>query len=117
MELPQFIQELNDSLETTAFMVIKNDSILYEEYWYGYSKDSLSNSFSMSKSWVSTLIGIAIKDGVIKNVNQNWLVRRSPTRERAYKALKIMNSGLFITRARNKLGLIRGGARLRLTKS
>ena len=28
MELPQFIQELNDSLETTAFMVIKNDSIL-----------------------------------------------------------------------------------------
>lgn len=70
MELPQFIQELNDSLETTAFMVIKNDSILYEEYWYGYSEDSLSNSFSMSKSWVSTLIGIAIKDGAIKNVNQ-----------------------------------------------
>ena len=70
MELPQFIQELNDSLETTAFMIIKNDSILFEKYWYGYSEDSLSNSFSMSKSWVSTLIGIAIKDGAIKNVNQ-----------------------------------------------
>lgn len=70
MELPQFIQELNDSLETTAFMVVKNDSIVFEKYWYGYSEDSLSNSFSMSKSWVSTLIGIAIKDGAIKNVNQ-----------------------------------------------
>lgn len=70
MQLPQFIQELNDSLETTAFMVIKNDSILYEEYWHGYSEDSLSNSFSMSKSWVSTLIGIAIKDGKIQNENQ-----------------------------------------------
>ena len=70
MQLPQFIQELNDSLETTAFLVIKNDSILYEEYWHGYSEDSLSNSFSMSKSWVSTLIGIAIKDGKIHNENQ-----------------------------------------------
>lgn len=70
MELPQFIQELNDSLETTAFMVVKNDSIVFEKYWYGYSEDSLSNSFSMSKSWVSTLIGIAIKEGTIKNVNQ-----------------------------------------------
>lgn len=69
-ELPQFIQEINNSLETTAFLVIKNDSILFEEYWHGYSEDSLSNSFSMSKSWVSTLIGIAIKDGQIKNVNQ-----------------------------------------------
>ena len=41
--LPQFIQDLNDSLETTVFMVIQNDSILFEEYWHGYSPDSLSN--------------------------------------------------------------------------
>ena len=68
--LPQFIQNLNDSLETTVFMVIQNDSILFEEYWHGYSPDSLSNSFSMSKSWVATLIGVAIKEGKIESVNQ-----------------------------------------------
>ncbi len=68
--LPQFIQDLNDSLETTVFMVIKNDSILFEEYWHGYSSDSLSNSFSMSKSWVATLIGVAIKEGKIESVDQ-----------------------------------------------
>ena len=69
-ELPQFIKDLNDSLETTVFMVIQNDSILFEEYWHGYSSDSLSNSFSMAKSWVGALIGVAIKEGKIKSVDQ-----------------------------------------------
>ena len=69
-KLPKFIKEVNENLETIAFMVIKNDSIVFEEYWYGYFEDSASNSFSMAKSWVSTLVGIAIKEGGIKNVNQ-----------------------------------------------
>jgi CubicO group peptidase (beta-lactamase class C family) len=69
-ELPEFINPINDSLETVAFIVIKNDSIVFEEYWYGYSADSMSNSYSMAKSWVGTLIGVAIKDGDIKNVDQ-----------------------------------------------
>ncbi|MDC0204608.1 beta-lactamase family protein, partial [Flavobacteriales bacterium] len=69
-ELPDFIKPVNDSLETVAFMVIINDSIQFEKYWHGYSADTMSNSFSMSKSWVSTLIGIAIKEGNIKSVDQ-----------------------------------------------
>jgi CubicO group peptidase (beta-lactamase class C family) len=69
-ELPEFIKPINESLETVAFMVIINDSINYEEYWHGYSVDTMSNSFSMSKSWVSTLIGIAITEGKIKSVDQ-----------------------------------------------
>ena len=67
---PSFIKKINEELETVAFMIIKNDSIQYEEYWHGYSSNSMSNSFSMAKSWVSTLIGIAIKEGKIKNVEQ-----------------------------------------------
>lgn len=69
-ELPEFIKPINKELETVAFMVIQNDSILFEEYWHGYSADSASNSFSMAKSWVSTLIGVAIKEGKIESVNQ-----------------------------------------------
>ena len=68
--LPKFVAEINNELETVAFMVIQNDSIQYERYWHGYSADSMSNSFSMAKSWVSTLIGVAIKDGIIKTINQ-----------------------------------------------
>ena len=68
--LPDFIKPINETLETVAFMVVVNDSIHFEEYWHGYSADTMSNSFSMSKSWVSTLIGIAITEGKIKSVDQ-----------------------------------------------
>jgi len=68
--LPEFIKPINDELGTVAYMVIKKDSIVFEEYWNGYSADSSSNSFSMAKSWVSTLVGAAIKEGKIESVNQ-----------------------------------------------
>ncbi|MDA7728528.1 beta-lactamase family protein [Flavobacteriales bacterium] len=69
-QLPEFIKPINDKLGTVAYMVIKNDSIIFEEYWNGYSSDSSSNSFSMAKSWISTLVGIAIKEGKIDSINQ-----------------------------------------------
>lgn len=55
---------------TAAFLVIKNDSIRYEQYWDGNNEKSISNSFSMAKTIVSILIGIAIDDGKIRNVDQ-----------------------------------------------
>jgi CubicO group peptidase (beta-lactamase class C family) len=53
-------------MKTVAFLVIKNDSILSENYYEGYHKDSLSNSFSMAKSITEALLGKAIKDGYVK---------------------------------------------------
>ena len=98
-DLPDYIKEVNDSLETTAFMVIQNDSIIFEEYWYEYSADSASNSFSMAKSYISTLVGIAIKEGKIKNINQkvcdflpNFCEGRNT--EITIKNLLTMSSGL-----------------------
>jgi len=69
-ELPDFINAVNESMETVAFMVIIKDSIRFEKYWHGYSSDTMSNSFSISKSWVSTLVGVAISEGKIKSVDQ-----------------------------------------------
>ncbi|MEI8201498.1 MAG: serine hydrolase [Bacteroidota bacterium] len=56
--------------KSVAFVVIQHDSLLQEEYWSGYSDKSLSNSFSMAKSIVGLLIGIAIDEGKIKSVDQ-----------------------------------------------
>ncbi len=71
-------QKLNkverDTLEhfkTTAFLIIKEDSVLYEEYWDHFDSTTISNSFSAAKSIVSLLIGAAIDDGYIKSVNQS----------------------------------------------
>lgn len=60
---------LDEKTETTAFLVIKNDSILYEKYFEGYKRDSISNIFSVSKSVTSLLVGIAIEEGLIKSVH------------------------------------------------
>lgn len=55
---------------TVAYVVIKNDSLYHEQYWDGYSDTSHSNSFSMAKSFVSILIGVAIEEGKIKSVDE-----------------------------------------------
>ena len=62
--------ELHKSQGTVAYLIIKNDSILFESYYDGYNEDSKSNSFSMAKSYVSGLLGKAIMDGYIKNIDQ-----------------------------------------------
>ncbi|WP_162558717.1 serine hydrolase [Robertkochia solimangrovi] len=54
--------------QTTAFIVLQNDTVLYENYFNGYTKDSIFTSFSVAKSFVSTLIGMAISDGYIGSV-------------------------------------------------
>ena len=58
------------ALETVALLIIRKDSIEYEEYWDSYSDSSFSNSFSMAKSYVSALIGTALKEGKIKSIDQ-----------------------------------------------
>jgi len=62
--------ELHKKLGTVAYLVIKNDSLLYEAYYDGFDKSSKSNSFSMAKSYVSAMLGKAIMQGHIKNLNQ-----------------------------------------------
>lgn len=55
---------------TLAFLIIRNDTILYEQYFDGTNSSSIMPSFSVSKSFVSALVGIAIGDGFIKSVDQ-----------------------------------------------
>jgi CubicO group peptidase (beta-lactamase class C family) len=52
---------------TAAFLVIRNDSIIYENYFNGFNQKSLLPSFSVAKSFVSTLVGFAIDEGKIKS--------------------------------------------------
>ena len=55
---------------TVAFLIVRNDSLLYERYFDGFSRESVLPSFSLAKSFVSALIGIAIAEGKIKSVDQ-----------------------------------------------
>jgi hypothetical protein len=53
------------STETTAFIVVKRDHLLYEHYFNGSDHDSTQTSFSVAKSFGSALVGIAVDDGII----------------------------------------------------
>jgi len=53
-----------------GLLVIKNGKIVYERYGLGNTGDSLWISFSVAKSVTSMLVGVAIKDGYIKSVDE-----------------------------------------------
>ncbi len=87
--------------QTTALIFIRRDTILYEKYFNGFSRDSYFHSQSMAKSFISFLIGAAIDDGYISSVNDpmtNYipeLKERNPDFEKiTIKNLLEMRSGL-----------------------
>jgi len=55
---------------TDALLVIRHDTILYEYYANEFKPDDHHISWSMSKSVVSALIGIAIQEGKIKSIEE-----------------------------------------------
>lgn len=63
------VDEFVDASNTSALLVIKDGKIIYERYAHGDSVDSLHTSFSVAKSFVSALVGIAIAEGHIKSVD------------------------------------------------
>jgi len=68
--IPENYQKILSDLKTVAFLVIKDTTIIHESYYQGYSDSSYSNSFSLAKSIISLLIGCAIDDGFIKNLDE-----------------------------------------------
>jgi CubicO group peptidase (beta-lactamase class C family) len=52
--------------DTTAFIILQNGAVVDERYYNGYSRTQPSKSFSMSKSVLSALIGIAESEGALK---------------------------------------------------
>ncbi|SHE99181.1 CubicO group peptidase, beta-lactamase class C family [Arenibacter palladensis] len=53
-----------------AFLVVRNDTLIYEKYKKGFNRSNISNTFSIGKSMISILIGKAIDIGHIQSVDQ-----------------------------------------------
>ena len=58
-----------DSLRTVAFLVIRHDSILYEDYRDGWDDARTSNIYSATKTIVGLLAGIALGEGKIHSLD------------------------------------------------
>lgn len=49
-----------------SVLAFKNDTLIYEEYFNGYDKNTLHNLYSASKSFTSVLTGIAVDKGLMR---------------------------------------------------
>lgn len=103
------LETLLEKTSTRAFIVIKNDSIVFEKYFRNYNRNDISSVFSVSKSITSLLIGIALDEGHIKNINEpvtNYIQElksaNSPFNKLTIKHLLDMKSGIkFDENSRN----------------
>ncbi|MFK5893551.1 MAG: serine hydrolase [Pseudomonadota bacterium] len=72
----ELIKQLNKKIaqnyfkNITSITVIKQGELLIEEYFNGVSRNSLHDMRSVGKTLASTIMGIAIKEGYIKDENQ-----------------------------------------------
>lgn len=70
IQLPDSFRRFMVETKSTAILVLQHDSVIFEEYWDGYGPDTMSGSFSVAKTIVSIMIGIAIDEGKIESVDQ-----------------------------------------------
>lgn len=59
-----------ESLDPAAFLVAWGDTVIFEEYWGEHDRQRISNSFSMAKSVISLLVGVALDEGYIKSLDE-----------------------------------------------
>ncbi len=64
-QLEQFLEGTN----TTSFIVLHGDALLYEGYFNGSGHEATQASFSATKSLVSTLVAIALEEGLIGDID------------------------------------------------
>mgnify|MGYP000247291004 FL=1 len=77
-ELPEFyeldgktynLEESLDYFKSDGLIVLQNGDLIYENYWQGNSQNQPHISWSVAKSFLSALIGIAYHDGLIEDLN------------------------------------------------
>lgn len=68
-ESKPFGEEMKSASTTQGWLIIHNDSIVYEKYSGDFSADRLATIFSVSKSITSLMCGIAVDDGYIRSID------------------------------------------------
>ena len=58
--------------KTASFLIINNGKLVHEEYWDGYNQTSKTNSYSMAKAITVMLVGKAIEQKKLKDMNAKF---------------------------------------------
>jgi len=74
--LDQLVNQIREGKEFPdlhSLLIVRNRYLVVEEYFNGYSAEKIHMLQSVSKSFTSAVMGIAIEQGSIKGVNEKVL--------------------------------------------
>ncbi len=73
--LKELVRKIEDNSyrDVHSLLIVRNGFMVSESYFHGYDADSLHTLQSVSKSFTSALIGIAIEQGIIGGVDEKIL--------------------------------------------
>jgi len=86
----------------TALLILKGDTILAERYQYDRTPQQRMTSYSMAKTIVAMLVGVALSEGTIKSLDDRAeryvpQLHGTPYGETPIRALLTMSSGVHFT--------------------
>ncbi len=95
--------------KTLSFLIIRNDSLLYQYYDESKTDTSIVTSFSVAKAFISALIGIAIADGKIPGVSTSIISYFPELTNQGFEPVTINNlldhtSGIHYKEIQNHVG-------------
>lgn len=94
------LDEMLDATYTTGFLVAVDDEIVSEQYFRGEAEDDRHIMFSVSKSFVSALVGIALDEGKFDSIEDPITQYLPELADSGYNEVRIkdilqMSSGIY----------------------
>lgn len=95
--------------KTLSFMIIRNDTILYEYFDHSKTDSSIVTSFSVAKAFISGMVGIAISEGAIQGINTSIVKYLPELANQGFDAVTIDHlldhtSGIHYKETKNHVG-------------
>ena len=89
-EEKQIIESI-DYFNTDGLMILKDGEVHYENYWNENKKTSRHIIWSVSKSFLSALVGIALDEGLIEDINDPIIKYLKDFKDTGYEGVSIKN--------------------------
>ena len=85
------LEQLLEVLDTTGLVIIKDGTLIFEDYYRGTAQDDLRISWSVAKSFASGLYGKAIENGQINSLDETVETYVPALKGTAYEGATIRN--------------------------
>ncbi len=73
--LNDLVTQINDNTfgNVQSLVILRNDNLIFEKYFRGYARETLHHVYSVTKSFTSAMVGIAIQQGIISGINEKLM--------------------------------------------